>query len=356
MVKVCVLFGGCNSEHEVSLRSAASVLRNIPREQYSVSTLGITKDGKWYYYTGEPEAIEDGSWLHSDAVCPAVFSPDRGAPGILVLRPEGVEHIAVDVVFPVLHGKNGEDGTVQGLLELARLPYVGCGVLSSAVCMDKSVAHDLLTAAGVPKTKLITLTKENMEDIQGLTERLEFALGYPMFVKPANAGSSVGVTKVTKLTDIVPALEAAFVHDWKVVVEQAVVGQEIECAVMGNMNPIASDVLGEIVPTTDFYDYNAKYLDDSAGLLVPANLQDPAVMQAVRLTAIKAYRALDCRGLARVDFFVRKDGSVVLNEINTLPGFTSISMFPKLFEASGVAYPEIVHRLIQYALEESKRH
>jgi len=251
------------------------------------------------------------------------------------------------VVFPVLHGKNGEDGIIQGLLELSGIPYVGCGMLASAACMDKEVTHHLLVAAGIPRTKLIALKKHDTLDF----DTLESTLGYPMFIKPANAGSSVGVTKVSARSEIQPALDKAFAHDDKLVAEAGVIGREVECAVMGNNAPIVSQTIGEIIlPSDGFYDYSAKYLDDTAGLIIPADI-DPDTAQHIRETAVAAYLATGCKGFSRVDFFLKPDGEIMINEINTIPGFTSISMFPKLFIQSGIEYSEIIDKLISYAME-----
>lgn len=351
MDTVCVLFGGVSSEHAVSLRSAASVLRNIDTAQYNVVMVGISKDGKWFRFKGPVDLIESGEWQNREYTVPCIISPDRSHKGLLELSPAGVNILPVDVVFPVLHGKNGEDGTVQGLLSLAGIPYVGCTLLSSAVCMDKDVSHQLLLAADVPKTNLIALTRADTKDFDALEKRLASALSYPMFVKPANAGSSVGVSKAKDPVGLRDALSAAFAHDRKVVVERTMTGREVECAVMGNDAPIASDVLGEIAPKNEFYDYAGKYLDDSTELHIPARLENDEAVQKIRDIAVKAYKALGCRGLARVDFFVDADSNIVLNEINTIPGFTSISMYPKLFEASGISYPELINRLIAYAIE-----
>lgn len=350
MPVVCVLFGGVSSEHEVSLRSATSVLENIDRDRYEVVMVGITKDGRWLRYRGGAEKLVTGKWEQSGETTPCLLSPDRSHKGLLELTADGPAPLAIDVIFPVLHGKNGEDGTVQGLASLAGIPCVGCGVLASAVCMDKAISHALLVAAGVPKTGLIALTRADTNDFEALERRLAEQLGYPMFVKPANAGSSVGVSKVSDTVGLRDALSAAFNHDRKIVVEKLLTGKEIECAVMGNEDPVASDVLGEIAPKKEFYDYEGKYLDDSTDLYIPARIEDMTVVEEVRRIAVKAYKALDCTGLARVDFFVGDDGAVTLNEINTIPGFTSISMYPKLFEASGVPYAEIITRLIEYAI------
>lgn len=347
MKTVCILFGGVSNEHEVSLRSAATILQNIPRGKYAVEMIGITKDGRWLRYSGPVDDIRSGAWVASPANIPAVLSPDRSHHGLLLL--DGAARVLpVDAVFPVLHGKNGEDGTVQGLLELAGIPYVGCGVCASAVCMDKAVAHVLLEAAGIPKTTLEVVRPADLRDLPALEARLSARLDYPLFVKPANAGSSVGVTKVMDAGGLEAALRTAFLHDGKAVAERAMTGQEVECAVMGGDEPVASDVIGEIAPPGGVYDYDSKYLNDSAGLYIPARVT-PEAAARVRELAVKAYRVLGCRGLARVDFFAEKD-RVVLNEVNTIPGFTSISMYPKLFEASGVDIGTTVDRLITGAL------
>jgi D-alanine-D-alanine ligase len=334
--------------------------------------LGITRDGRWLYYTGPIDLIESDRWHRSPYARKAALSPDRAQGGILLFpgksaispsqrirqklmggdepQPDEGALLPIDVVFPVLHGKNGEDGTVQGLLELAGLPYVGCGVLASAACMDKEVTHHLLQSGGIRKTRLMGLRQSDTEDFQALEARLSSELGYPLFVKPANAGSSVGITKVKSPDMLAKALEEAFAHDEKIVVEQAVVGKEIECAVLGNRHPLAAEVVGEVAPAHDFYDYAGKYLDDSTALFIPATISAD-IAQKVREIAVAAYKIMGCRGLARVDFFVRGDGEIILNEINTLPGFTSISMYPKLFEASGLPYSQLIDKLIAYALE-----
>ena len=350
MTTVCVLFGGASSEHEVSLRSAASVLRNINKSRYDIITIGITKSGRWLRYLGVADDIESGAWEAGD-VRPAIISPDRGHKGIIELTASGAKTIPVDVIFPVLHGKNGEDGTIQGLAATAGIPCVGCGVLASAVCMDKAVSHVLLVAAGVPKTTLVALTCPETLDFEVLEKRLANELGYPMFVKPANAGSSVGVSKAKDAVQLRDAFSLAFNHDRKIVIEQCLYGREIECAVMGNENPVASDVIGEVAPENEFYDYSGKYLDGSTQLYIPARITDADVVQKVRELSIKAYKALGCAGLSRIDFFVSDSGEITLNEVNTLPVFTSISMYSKLFVESGVAYSELIDRLIAYALD-----
>ena len=344
MLKVCVVFGGMNSEHEISLRSAASVLENLDKTKYEVSTIGITKSGKWLGYTGPAAMIADGTWAAGD-------SPGRYTAGDPAIHCERAEPRPFDVVFPVLHGKNGEDGTVQGFLELAGIPYVGCGVLSSAMCMDKEISHIILKNAGIPKTKLFAVHQDEMDSFDEKAALYETELCYPMFVKPANAGSSVGISKVQDRIALRKALALAFGHDKKAVVEQAMTGREIECAVLGNRSPEAAKVLAEIEPANDFYDYAGKYLDSSTKLHLPARISEESAAK-VRELAVKAFKVMGCRGMARVDFFVPKDGNPILNEINTIPGFTSISMYPRLFIESGMSYPELLDRLIALAMED----
>lgn len=347
--RVAVLFGGVSSEHEVSCLSASSVIRNIPKDKYEVVCLGITKAGSWHLYDGPVENIADGSWEKSPALRPAFLSPDALVHGISA----GNESIRVDVVFPVLHGKNGEDGTMQGLFQLAQLPYVGCDTLSSAVCMDKGVTNTLLEAAGIGQAKFVWFFSRdyNKESVvKNIQEKLG---GFPVFVKPANAGSSVGITKVSNEDGLDAAIATAAHEDKKIVIEENIDGQEVECAVLGNDDPVAS-VVGEIAPSAEFYDYDAKYVSGTSQLYIPAHIKDETA-EAIRMAAVKAYRMLGCEGLARVDFFVRKsDGAVLLNELNTLPGFTSISMYPKLFEACGIFYGELLDKLITLAFERSR--
>ncbi|MBC8546260.1 D-alanine--D-alanine ligase [Clostridiaceae bacterium NSJ-31] len=349
---VAILFGGVSSEYEVSLVSAASVIRNTPADRYDVTMVGITRDGRWRRYTGPVELIEQDRWADSSYVQPAFVSPDRGHHGLVVPNESGCEIVRLDAVFPVLHGKNGEDGTIQGLFELAGIPYVGCGPLSSAVCMDKAVTHTILAEAGIPQARWQTvLTRDfRQENFAALEGRLRGALGYPMFVKPANAGSSVGISKAHGPDELRAALALAFQHDCKAVVEEFIDGSEVESAVLGNDQPVVS-VLGEIVPCNEFYDYEAKYQNDATELHIPARIPDETAA-LIRETAARAYRALGCSGLTRIDFFVKRDGTgIVLNEPNTIPGFTSISMYPKLMAASGVPYSELIDRLFTLAIE-----
>ncbi len=347
---VAVIFGGASSEHEVSLRSVVSVLQNIPRDRYNTVTVGITKNGRWLYYDGELEGISDGSWKERGAT--AFLSPDSGIHGLVVLQDGGYKIIRVDAVFPVLHGKNGEDGTIQGLLEMAGIPFVGCDCLASAACMDKCVTHTILDNAQIPTARWCEVRKNQMGDFPEVEQKIRKKLGYPVFVKPANAGSSVGVSKARSFGELEEALKLAFQHDRKAVVEETIVGKEVECAVLGNGDPFAS-VIGEIEPVRELYDYEGKYLDGSTNLYIPARIPEE-VAEEIRRIAVKAYRAIGCEGFSRVDFFARADGSIILNEINTIPGFTSISMYPKLMEASGVPYPELIDRLIRLGIQRAE--
>ena len=349
-IKVAVLFGGVSSEHDVSVVSATAVLNNIPREKYDVLMIGITKDGRWLEYNGDIADIASMKWENEPART-AVISPDRSHHGLLLMDGSSVEVCPIDVCFPVLHGKNGEDGTIQGLFQLAGIPFVGCDMLSSANCMDKALTHTVLEAAGIPMAKWHCVTMSDMEHFEELAAEMEAQLGYPMFVKPANAGSSVGVSKAKNREQLKEACFVALKEDRKAIVEEFIDGREVENAVLGNENPVASTVCGEITPLVEFYTYEAKYQDASTELQLPAKISDE-LNEEIRRTAEKAYRAIGCEGLSRVDFFVKRDGSgIILNEINTLPGFTSISMYPKLREASGESYPVLLDRLMTLAME-----
>ena len=349
-MKVLVVFGGVSSEHDVSLVSASSVINNIPKDKYEILTMGITKEGISYLYKGSPDDLPHGKWLeNSDCLERCVISPDRGHHGIIHLESGRIER--VDVVFPVLHGKNGEDGTMQGLLEISGIPFVGCKAAASAVCMDKSLTNALLDYHGVSQAKWMAVNGFEFKcDKTGFAQRAADYLGFPVFVKPANAGSSVGIRKASDTASLVDACDYAFEFDKKIVLEEGITGAEVECAVLGNDEPIASTV-GEIVPCNDFYDYDAKYVANATDLFIPARLSEEKI-EEIRKNAVRIYKLLGCRGLTRVDFFVREsDSEVLLNELNTIPGFTSISMYPKLFAASGIEYPELIDRLICYALE-----
>ena len=344
--RLCVIFGGASSEHEVSLLSAASVLRNIDTQKYEVYKLLISKEGEWFFYDGDADSLAS----IQDNACSldrAIISPDRSQKAILRFTDAGVQAYPIDVIFPVLHGKNGEDGTIQGLFELAGIPYVGSKVIGSAACMDKCVAKALFAHAGIPQANWVEMKRGENKILE-----IEEKLGYPCFVKPANAGSSVGITKAHNREELEKGIEIAFGEDYKILVEEMMVGTETECSVMGNLVPVAAPVVGEIAPAAEFYDYDAKYNNAASILTIPADLK-PQYVEKLRDYAVKAYAACECRGLSRVDFFVNKEtGDICLNEINTLPGFTSISMYAKLWDASGVGYSELIDKLIAYALED----
>lgn len=347
MKKVLIVFGGASSEHSVSEVSASSVIKNIPADAYEIFMLGITKDGRWYLFEGSPDDLPDGKWLESGKCSPAFISPDTSVHGIVILKNGNYRTEYIDVAFPVLHGKNGEDGTIQGLLQLSGIPFVGCDTASSAICMDKALTNTMADAAGIAQAKWASLLKIDCSD-SSLSDIVQ-KLGYPIFVKPANAGSSVGIGKAKDFDELKVAAFNAFEHDRKVVFEECIIGSEIECSVLGNDEPVAA-VVGEVVPCNEFYDYNAKYINEASALYIPARL-DLSVQNAVREEAIKVYKALGCSGISRVDFFVCNNGEQILfNEINTIPGFTSISMYPKMFEAAGVSYSELIDSILKLAI------
>lgn len=350
---LALLFGGVSSEHDVSCMSAKTFADHLDPARYDVYKVGITKDGRWLYYPGPADAMPRDAWVQHPGNLPCVVSPDRGHHGLLLLRDGGAEVVPIDAAVPVLHGKNGEDGTIQGLFELAGIPYVGCGVLASAACMDKAVANTLLDAAGVPRCAWAWAGRAECADFDALAQRLEAALRYPIFVKPANAGSSVGISKAADRSALRAAVQVALAEDDKVVFERFVTGQEVECAVIGN-GPGVSTRPGEILASEEFYTYDDKYVLGTSRTVIPAHLSEEK-LDEVKALAQKAYAALGCQGLARCDFFVERDGTVLINEINTLPGFTSISMYPKLMEAAGLPLPALLDRLVQLALDRAGR-
>ncbi len=381
-LRVGILFGGRSGEHEVSLLSAASVLNAIDKEKYEVVPIGITKEGRWLtaehaenllngklvleprnLRAGDPETTPGAAVLAQGESVVVPPEPAHRESGLVpfqtdaaLLRRASDRAINVDVIFPVLHGTFGEDGTIQGLLELADIAYVGAGVLGSAAGMDKDIMKSLFITAGIPIVKHVTILRGEWEkDPKKVQKVVEGKLTYPVFVKPANLGSSVGISKVRNRKELGPAIEDAAKFDRKIVIEQGVGGKkekarEIECSVLGNDNPAAS-VPGEIVPGKEFYDYTAKYLDEGSQLIIPARLTRIETKKVQEL-AVRAFKAVDCSGLARVDFLMDpKTRKIYLNEINTMPGFTSISMYPKLWAASGLDYADLIDRLIQLGIE-----
>ncbi|NLJ90626.1 MAG: D-alanine--D-alanine ligase [Clostridiales bacterium] len=352
---VAVLFGGQSSEHEVSCISASTIIQNINRDLYDVIIIGITKEGKWL----EVYSVDDilsGDW--TKGTTKAIISPDATQKSVLLIKDNTVVKKPIDVVFPVLHGLYGEDGTIQGLLELAGIPYVGCGVVASGISMDKLFTKIIVKNLGIDQAKYVPVHKKDLFNRdksfnEEIIKLIEASLKYPMFVKPANAGSSCGISKVNNKSELIDGLIEASNHDKKILVEEGIVGREIECAVLGGKEPRASGV-GEIIAAAEFYDYDAKYNNsDSRTIISPA--LDREIVETVRQYAIKIFNAVDGYGLARVDFFVEKDTNrVVFNEINTMPGFTSISMYPMLWEARGIGKPQLVEKLIQLALNKDE--
>jgi D-alanine-D-alanine ligase len=353
---VGLLFGGRSAEHEISILSARNVFEAIDKEKYDVVLIGIDPDGRW--------SLREPSIFSAPSVggaLPALQRSERSvallpypAPANLVGIADSSLNRCIDAIFPVLHGMCGEDGTIQGLITLAGIPFVGPGVLGSAVCMDKDAAKRLMREAGIPTARHIAVRASARSELEyrKVTEKL----GSPVFVKPANTGSSVGVKKVCGAEEFDAAVEEAFRFDAKIVIEEAIAGRELECAVLGNEDPRASGV-GEIIPNPrhGFYSYQAKYLDDQgAKVAVPADVES-GIVSRVQELAVRAFQALCCEGMARVDFFLRPGGEILVNELNTIPGFTSISMYPKLWRQSGVSYPELIDRLIQFAVERAER-
>lgn len=353
-MKVVIIFGGRSSEYEVSLQTATSIINNIDKDKYEIITIGITKTGQWYLYSGSYENITSDTWQIPRFIKPAMISHDYSKKGIFILKDDQTYNfVGVDIIFPALHGKNGEDGTVQGLLDLSGIPYVGCNLLSSANCMDKELSHIIMESHGIPMSRWLCFNYSDMKNFSQIEKSVTNKFEYPVFIKPANAGSSVGVTKAHNSAELRDGMTTAFKHDKKVLVEEAIVGKEVECAVLGNDRPAAS-IIGEIVPVVEFYDYDAKYKDGTTELYIPARI-DTTISDKIRMTAINAYKAMECTGLSRVDFFAKEDGSIVLNEINTLPGFTEISMYPKLMDATGLSYRDLLDRLISLGMERKKQ-
>ncbi len=346
-ISLAILFGGASSEHDVSCVSAQGIIKNIDKSKYDITLLGITKSGEWYLFNDDIELLPNDEWLKSKTLKKAYISPDTAIHGIVV---EDGSTIKLDCVFPVLHGKNGEDGTVQGLLQLAQIPFVGCDATSSGSCMDKAVTNAVADAFGIAQAKWCSFTKfEYEKDSKRCIDMAVKKLGYPIFVKPANAGSSVGISKAHNEEELMQGIEIALKEDKKAVLEEFIEGHEVECAVLGNDEPIAAEV-GQIIAAAEFYDFDAKYNNPASELHIPA-LISKEKRDEVRKAALHAYKALGCEGLSRCDFFVTNDGKVLLNEINTIPGQTPISMYPKLFEAVGTPYTELIDKLIDYALQ-----
>jgi len=367
-LRVGVIFGGRSVEHEVSLVSARAVIANLSPGRFEIVPIGITKEGRWVTASDPQVLLQGGPGAGGlterrlaglAGARAAALTGDPAERGLIMRASPSVGSLQsgnrpIDVVFPLVHGPLGEDGTIQGLLELAGIPYVGAGVAASAIGMDKALMKEIFRARGLPVTPHLVLLRARVrQDAAGAAQEALATLHLPVFVKPANGGSSVGVFKVKRAEDLAAALGKASAFDRKVIVEEGVDAREVECAVLGNDDPETS-VVGEIVSSREFYDYEAKYIDDRSELIVPAELTQAQTAQVKRLAA-EAFRALDAAGMARVDFFVRRsDGAVILNEVNTIPGFTPVSMYPRLWAASGVPFPDLVEKLIALALERNR--
>ncbi|MDD4569350.1 MAG: D-alanine--D-alanine ligase [Tepidanaerobacteraceae bacterium] len=349
-MKVGIIFGGQSGEHEVSLMSSTSVIKVMDKTKYDIIPIGITKEGNWKLFLGDVSKIQDGSW--QEEAIPALLSPDPNYKCIITLKDGKESRYYLDVVFPVLHGPRGEDGTVQSLFEMMNIPYVSCGVTSSALCMDKVFAKQILEQNGLPVVNYKVFYKRELAvRMPEIISEIEEHLGYPCFVKPSNLGSSVGISKALDQKDLKSALLLATKYDTKVLIEKFIDAREIECSVLGNDEPRAS-LPGEIIPSRDFYDYKAKYLDgDKSKLLLPAPVSRKDIGR-IQDYAIRAFKTLDCSGMARVDFLMSKvSGNIYINELNTIPGFTNISMYPKMWEVSGLSYKDLIDELIKFAFE-----
>lgn len=344
--KIAVLFGGCSPEYPVSLQSTYAVISNMNAQKYIPVPIGITKQGEWYLFCGDREKIISDTWYHSDFCVPVVVSPNRSEHALLCYRDNEINKIYIDAAFPVLHGKNGEDGTVQGMFELSGIPVIGCGVLSSALCMDKDRAHSLVKAAGITVPKSYVL-KKGSDTLNALSRAEE--IGYPLFVKPVKAGSSFGITKVLDRSTLPVAIKLAFEYDDTVMIEENIDGFEVGCAIMGN-DVLTVGEVDEIELADGFFDYTEKYSLKTSAIHVPARISGEKRNQ-LQLTAQKIYRVLDCCGFARVDMFLAASGEIVFNEVNTIPGFTSHSRFPNMMKAIGVSFEQIIDTVIEQAVK-----
>lgn len=353
-LRVGVIFGGRSAEHEVSLQSAKNIVEAMDKDKYEVVLIGIDKKGRWYLNEeprfllneNDPKLIRLGSTDEE-----VVLIPGEGTDQLINISKQ--QRIGeIDVIFPILHGPFGEDGTMQGLLKLSNIPFVGASILGSAVGMDKDVMKRLLRDAGIPIADFLVLDRHSINEID--FEKVKEKLGLPVFIKPANLGSSVGISKAENEKDFLKATQLAFQYDNKILIEEYIEGREIECSVLGNEDPMAS-LPGEVIPQHDFYSYEAKYIDENgAALEIPAKLSDDLIKE-IQECAVKTFKVLCCEGMARIDFFLTNDNDIVVNEINTIPGFTKISMYPKLWEVSGIPYKELIDRLIKLALERHEK-
>lgn len=352
-LNVALIFGGKSGEHEVSLLSSASIYKHIDKEKYNVLTIGITKDGKWMYYEGNEENIKNGEWVNLSNKNVEINLVPSGNKEVGILFEDG--HLEkIDVLFPVLHGPYGEDGTIQGLFEISQIPYVGCGVLASSVGMDKLICKKVFTEIGLPQVNYTDTNRWSFNnDKEGQLDKIESKLEYPIFVKPANLGSSVGISKANNREELLSGINEALEYDSRIVLEQGINAREIEVAVLGN-DDVKASIAGEIKPAKDFYDYEDKYINGTSTYDIPASISEEN-MENIRKMAIKAFKGIDGKGLSRVDFFIDKNsGEIFINEINTLPGFTNISMYPKMWEATGLEYDKLIDELVKLALDSKK--
>lgn len=346
--KVAIIFGGCSSEYEVSLQSAYSVISNINNTKYETILLGITKSGNWFRYYGDLEKIPSNEWVKEEQHCiPATISPNRDIHGIIEFNKDGIKTSRIDIAFPILHGKNGEDGTVQGLIELAGIPLVGCDALSSALCMDKDRAHKLAALAGV-KTPMAVVFHHQVTDQEIMKQTKD--MQYPLFVKPLKAGSSFGITKIYDKKQLLSAFKNALLHDSEVIIEENIDGFEVGCALLGNKELTIGDI-DEIELADGFFDYIEKYNLMTSKIHMPARI-DIKLAKKIKKTAITIYRTLGCKGFARVDMFLAPNGEIVFNEVNTIPGFTTHSRYPNMMQGIGLQFHDIVDKLIQLGLEQ----
>lgn len=347
MKNIAVIFGGCSTEYEVSLQSAYSVFTNINPDKYHIIPIGITRNGEWYHYTGAYRHIADNTWAQDDSnLCPVTLSLSRSKKGFLRLTENRQEFLQVDLVFPVLHGKNGEDGTLQGLLELADMPFIGCGTLSSALCMDKDKAHKLVSLAGISVPRSLVFGRSNMD--AALSE-ITASLSYPLFVKPVRSGSSFGITKVNAKEELDAAIELALEHDTEILAEEIVEGFEVGCAVLG-IDTLTVGRVDEIELSEGFFDYTEKYTLQSSQIHMPARIP-PETEKRIQDAAITIYKTLGCSGFARVDMFLTPPGEIVFNEVNAIPGFTSHSRYPNMMKGIGLSFAELLEKLIGCYLE-----
>lgn len=341
--RIAVLFGGCSSEYEVSLQSAYAVITHMDTRKYEPILIGIARTGKWYLYQGEPAKIPSDNWYSEETCIPVVVSPDKELHGIILLKEQGMEEVSLDGALPILHGKNGEDGTLQGVLELAGIPLVGCNTMSSAICMDKETAHRLARECGVKVPQSHTISEAEMNVMQLRIWGRE--LGYPLFVKPLRAGSSFGITRVEKAEDLQNAVEHAFEYDSYVILEEMIEGFEVGCAVLGT-EELVTGVVDEIELSEGFFDYTEKYTLKSSKIHVPARIS-PEKAKEIQETAKVIYRGLGCSYFARVDMFLTPKGEIYFNEVNTIPGFTSHSRYPSMMKAAGISFEELLSRLLE---------